>query len=36
MSGWLRVPLEDLGTELRIASWVRIGIDYARSLPAKS
>jgi TfoX/Sxy family transcriptional regulator of competence genes len=35
MSGWLRVPAEDLVTEKQIAQWVRVGHDYARSLPAK-
>jgi TfoX N-terminal domain len=35
MPGWLRVPPEDLRTREQVASWVRIGTDYARSLPAK-
>jgi TfoX/Sxy family transcriptional regulator of competence genes len=36
MSGWLRVPAEDLRTEQQVARWARVGADYARSLPAKS
>ena len=35
MPGWLRVPDEELGDEQQIADWVRIGTDYARTLPAK-
>jgi hypothetical protein len=35
MSGWLRVPHEDLRTERQIAEWVRMGTAYARSLPPK-
>lgn len=35
MPGWLRVPPDDLRTGEQVASWVRIGTDYARSLPAK-
>ncbi len=35
MPGWLRVPSEDLGTPEEVAPWVRLGVDYARSLPPK-
>jgi hypothetical protein len=35
MPGWLRVPAEDLRTGGQVAAWVRMGTDYARSLPAK-
>ena len=35
MTGWLRVPLEDLGTEPQLARWVDLGAAYARSLPPK-
>jgi TfoX/Sxy family transcriptional regulator of competence genes len=35
MSGWLRVPAEDLRTQRQVAKWVKVGAGYARSLPAK-
>jgi TfoX/Sxy family transcriptional regulator of competence genes len=35
MDGWLRVDPEGLGTKRRLEPWVRRGIAYARSLPAK-
>jgi TfoX/Sxy family transcriptional regulator of competence genes len=35
MQGWLRVPDDDLATEAQLERWVRIGVDHARSLPAK-
>jgi TfoX/Sxy family transcriptional regulator of competence genes len=35
MSGWLRVPSEDLRTKRQLAKWVSLGVTYARSLPAK-
>ena len=35
MSGWLRVPADDLRTRSQLATWVRLGSAYARSLPAK-
>lgn len=35
MPGWLRVPPEELGTDRQLATWVRLGSDYARSLPPK-
>jgi TfoX N-terminal domain len=34
-NGWLRVGAEDLVTEEQLSEWVNIGVDYARSLPAK-
>jgi len=36
MAGWLRVPSESLRTKSQIAKWVRIGMGYAGSLPAKA
>jgi TfoX/Sxy family transcriptional regulator of competence genes len=35
MQGWLRVGPEDLRTKRQLSMWVRRGVDYARSLPAK-
>jgi TfoX/Sxy family transcriptional regulator of competence genes len=35
MGGWLRVAPEHLRTKRQLAPWVRRGVDYARSLPAK-
>ena len=35
MSGWLRVSSDDLRTKQQLAKWVKIGVTYARSLPAK-
>jgi TfoX/Sxy family transcriptional regulator of competence genes len=35
MSGWLRVPSEDLRTKTQLQKWVHIGTAYARSLPVK-
>jgi TfoX/Sxy family transcriptional regulator of competence genes len=35
MTGWLRVRADDLVAEEQLQTWVRIGTDYARSLPAK-
>jgi hypothetical protein len=35
MKGWLRVDLEDVRTRRELATWVRLGTAYARSLPAK-
>ena len=35
MRGWLRVDPEDLGTKRQLASWVELGVAYAKSLPAK-
>jgi TfoX/Sxy family transcriptional regulator of competence genes len=36
MTGWLRVPADDLATEDQLEMWVRIGTAYARSLPPKA
>jgi hypothetical protein len=35
MQGWLRVDAEDVATKRELAAWVRRGVSYARSLPAK-
>lgn len=35
MEGWLRVAAEDARTNQSLASWVKTGLDYAASLPAK-
>ena len=35
MQGWLRVNTEDVHTKRQLARWVRIGAEYARSLPPK-
>jgi TfoX/Sxy family transcriptional regulator of competence genes len=35
MTGWLRVPADDLGSEDQLETWVRVGSGYARSLPPK-
>lgn len=35
MPGWLRVESAQLGTKAQLTRWVRLGVDYARSLPAK-
>ncbi len=35
MDGWLRVDAEAVETDAELRSWVRHGVDYARSLPAK-
>jgi TfoX/Sxy family transcriptional regulator of competence genes len=35
MKGWLRVDSEDVRTRRELATWVRLGTAYARSLPAK-
>jgi TfoX/Sxy family transcriptional regulator of competence genes len=36
MDGWLRVDDEGIETKRQLEPWVRIGVEYARSLPAKS
>ena len=36
MKGWLRVDSVDVQTKSQLAKWVGVGVDYARSLPAKS
>jgi hypothetical protein len=35
MNGWLLIDAEDVRTKRQLATWVRIGADYARALPAK-
>ncbi len=35
MRGWLRVDPDHLDTKRQLGKWVRLGADYARSLPAK-
>jgi hypothetical protein len=35
MPGWMRVDVPDVRTEQQLATWVAIGVSYARSLPAK-
>jgi TfoX/Sxy family transcriptional regulator of competence genes len=35
MQGWLRVDQEGLRTKRQLEPWVRRGVSYARSLPAK-
>ncbi len=36
MRGWLRVDAQGVQTKRELASWVRRGVAYARSLPPKS
>jgi TfoX/Sxy family transcriptional regulator of competence genes len=36
MQGWLRVDDEGVRTKRELEPWVRRGVEYARSLPAKS
>jgi hypothetical protein len=33
--GWLRVSVDGVKTKRQLQSWVRRGVDYAESLPAK-
>ena len=35
MDGWLRVDVEALASPDELERWVAVGVDYARSLPAK-
>ena len=35
MQGWLRVDAERVRTKRQVEPWVRRGVAYARSLPAK-
>jgi hypothetical protein len=35
MKGWLRVGPAVLDDDQTLGRWVRRGVDYARSLPAK-
>jgi TfoX/Sxy family transcriptional regulator of competence genes len=36
MKGWLRVDPEHVHEKRQLAAWVKRGVTYARSLPAKS
>jgi TfoX/Sxy family transcriptional regulator of competence genes len=36
MKGWLRVDPEHVREKRQLAAWVKRGVTYARSLPAKS
>ena len=36
MAGWLRVADEDVATKRQLEKWVKLGIDGARSRPAKA
>jgi TfoX/Sxy family transcriptional regulator of competence genes len=36
MRGWLRVDPEGVRTKRQLEPWVRRGVQYARSLPAKT
>jgi hypothetical protein len=35
MQGWLRVDSDDVRTKRTLEPWVKRGLAYARSLPAK-
>jgi TfoX/Sxy family transcriptional regulator of competence genes len=35
LRGWLRVDAAELGTARQLATWVRTGVRYARTLPPK-
>ena len=35
MRGWLRLDADAVGTKRQLGKWVRLGVSYARSLPAK-
>ena len=35
MPGWLRVGADDVRTKRQLAKWVDLGVEFARSLPAK-
>ncbi len=36
MDGWLRIDPEGVRTKRELERWVRLGVDYARSLPPKA
>jgi hypothetical protein len=36
MRGWVRVAAEDVRTKRQLTRWVRLGGDYARSVPPKA
>ena len=35
MSGWLRIDSADVRTKAQLARWVKLGSEYAASLPTK-
>jgi len=35
MLGWLRVDTVDVRTKPQLSKWVKLGTNFARSLPAK-
>ena len=35
MKGWILVHSKGLSTEKGLAKWVKVGVDYAKSLPQK-
>lgn len=35
MAGWLRIDAEDVRSQRQLQKWVRTGVAYARTLPAK-
>jgi TfoX/Sxy family transcriptional regulator of competence genes len=35
MDGWIRVDATAVGDDAALQRWVRVGVDYARSLPPK-
>ncbi len=35
MRGWLRVAEEDLRTKRQLSRWVKVGTEFARTLPPK-
>jgi TfoX/Sxy family transcriptional regulator of competence genes len=35
MDGWLRVDADDVSTKRALSTWVKRGVTYARSLPAR-
>jgi hypothetical protein len=35
MTGWLRVAADDVATKRQLEKWVKLGVSYAGSLPAK-
>ena len=35
MDGWLRIDAPAIASTAKLKNWVRVGVDYAGSLPAK-
>jgi hypothetical protein len=35
MNGWLRVEADGVRTKRQLESWIKPGVDYAKSLPPK-